>query len=206
MQIIYQIINRLLEWDYWLFSIINGQWYNAFGDTIFPFWRDEFFWMPLYTFLVLFLWQNFKTQQTLYILLFAIITITLSDQIASDIIKPLFERLRPCRDPLWADTVRLLVPCRSGKSFVSAHATNHFAFAIYISLLFRPLFARLFVVALLWAASVSYGQVYVGVHYPSDVVGGAILGIAIGVFTAKMAQFMLAREGFSLGISPTTEK
>ena len=194
----YLQFSSLLEWDYWLFSLINGRWHTGFLDQIFPFWRDEFFWMPLYLFVILFLGQNFKPRQALYIVLFAVITIVLSDQLSSSVIKPLFERLRPCRNPLLADTVRLLVPCGSGKSFVSAHATNHFAFAVYLSVLFGALFPRLPLFALFWAASVAYGQVYVGVHYPSDVVGGALLGIAIGFFTAKTAQFMLMQKNCPL--------
>lgn len=183
-------MNQLLAYDYWLFRLINGVWHNPLLDTIVPFWRDEFMWMPLYLFFILFVWFNYRRQAP-YILFFAVLTIVLCDQSASNLIKPYFGRLRPCREDFFGDTLRILVPCGSGKSFVSAHATNHFGIATYVCLLFRQDFKWLLPVAFFWAASICYGQVYVGVHYPSDVLCGAILGILIGLWTGYWVKQLL---------------
>jgi membrane-associated phospholipid phosphatase len=175
-------MQTILYYDYLLFQLINGTWHHPFFDAIIPLWRDEFFWMPLYLFFILFVCLNYRKQAP-YILLFAVITIVLCDQTASNLIKPFFARLRPCRESFFSETLHLLVPCGSGKSFVSAHATNHFGIATYIWLVFRHDFKWLLPVAFFWAASIAYGQVYVGVHYPSDVICGGILGILIGAWT-----------------------
>ncbi len=175
-------MNQLLAYDYYLFQLLNGVWHNSFFDALLPFWRDEFFWMPLYLFLGAFVWLNYRRQAP-YILLFALVTAVLTDQIAGNVIKPYFERLRPCREAFFTDTLRLLIPCGSGKSFVSGHATNHFGIATYVWWLFGDQFKWLLPLGLLWAASICYGQVYVGVHYPSDVLCGALLGIGIGLWT-----------------------
>lgn len=185
-------MNSLLSYDYWLFRLINGTWHNTLFDTLFPFWREEFFWAPLYLFFALFVWFNYRRQAP-YILLFAIVTAILTDQIASHLVKPYFDRLRPCRELFFADTLRLLVPCGSGKSFVSAHATNHFGIATYIWWLFGNEVKWLLPAGLFWAGSISYGQVYVGLHYPSDVLGGALLGIIIGAWTGYWVKQLLAQ-------------
>ena len=180
-------MEQLQYYDFFWFLLINDTWQNAWLDAIMPFWRDEFFWIPLYVFFATFVWLNYRRQAP-YILLFALITVVLTDQIASQLIKPYFGRLRPCRDVVFADAVRLLIPCGSGKSFVSAHATSHFGIATYIWWLFGNEFKWLLPAGLFWAGSVCYGQVYVGVHYPSDVICGAVLGICIGLWTGYWAR------------------
>jgi len=94
-------------------------------------------------------------------------------------------RVRPCNDPVLSDIVRDLVQCGSGYSFPSTHATNHFAMAIFIAMTLGAKRPLLWLGCLLWAGSVSYAQIYVGVHYPLDIIGGALLGIMIGLFTSS---------------------
>lgn len=179
----------LLKWDFFLFYLINIKGRNVLFDAILPFWRDEFFWMPLYFFAILFILLNFKQKAT-GILLFAAITILISDQTAG-IIKEIVQRARPCNSPEWQDLMHLLVPCGRGKSFISAHATNHFAIAVYVGLLIPKInnyLKYLPMVLLIWAASIGYGQVYVGLHYPADIIAGAIIGTMIGTITAFCAK------------------
>ena len=104
--------------------------------------------------------------------LLLIVVITLSDQISSFVVKPLVDRLRPCHV---LEHVRLLVGCGGGKSFTSSHATNNFAMAVLV-MHFWPK-AKWYL--LVWASLVAFSRVYVGVHYPSDILGGAVLGSAI---------------------------
>ena len=173
----------LCHWDTWLFLKINTEWTNPFLDSISPWWREANAWVPLYLFLIIFGIINFK-KKVWYWLLFTAITLTLSDQLSSNLIKNLVERPRPCRDEFLADKVRLLLNnCSGGYSFTSSHATNHFAFAVFIFITLQPFFKKWTYLFFVWAATICYGQVYVGVHYPLDVVCGAILGCGIGYLT-----------------------
>ncbi len=183
----------LNELDTQLFLQVNTVFTSPVLDTIFPWWREGNAWMPLYLFLIVFMLQNFK-RNALGWILFALLTITLSDQISSHLIKPFFQRLRPCNEPLLANQIRLLLNgCSGGYSFTSSHATNHFAFAVFVYRTLGFAIGKWKYALMLWAASIAYGQVYVGVHYPLDILVGSILGTAIGYFTAKGFERLLGK-------------
>ncbi|GJM34616.1 MAG: hypothetical protein DHS20C18_36170 [Saprospiraceae bacterium] len=119
------------------------------------------------------------------LLFFAVgLTIAVADGASSQLIKKNVKRLRPCRTEALA--VNLLVPCGGGYSFTSSHATNHFAIALLLIMVFGKRFRQIKWPLLLWAASIAYGQVYVGVHYPIDVIAGGLLGSLIGVGVAYL--------------------
>lgn len=179
------MIDILVAIDHFLFNLINSSCANSFFDVLMPLLRNKFFWAPLYGFIAFFIIYNF-TGKSFKIILFAIVTIVLSDQLSSTIIKPLVKRLRPCQEAQLNNNMpnmRQLVGCGSGYSFPSSHAANHFAFAIFFAILFRNKW--LLFGGLLWAAIISFAQIYVGVHYPLDILGGAVLGILIGLLTSK---------------------
>lgn len=186
-------------WDTRLFLRINTVWTNSFLDSVYPWWREANTWVPLYLFLIIFGIMNFK-KQVLSWLFFVAITLTLSDQISSSVIKNWVARPRPCRDEFLMGQVRLLLPnCGSGYSFTSSHASNHFAFAVFMFITMQPFFKKWNYLFFIWAATISYGQVYVGVHYPLDVLCGAILGCGIGyftgfLFTKKIGSLYLAKQ------------
>lgn len=189
------MFEQLLQLDFALFQLINEQWHNGFLDTVLPFWRSQYFWGPLYLFFLVFMLYNYHPKTVLGISVFLLLAFFLSDQLSAGVIKSLIPRLRPCRTPELAETVRLLVPCGSGKSFVSAHATNHFAIAVYVGRMFRHEFKWLLPVLLVWAASIAYAQVYVGLHFPTDVVAGAVLGVIIGGLVSRVANIWLGKQG-----------
>lgn len=180
----------LLAWDYKLLYQINEVWSNRFFDFIMPFLREKYFWAPLYLFAVSFIWLNYPRRRYIFIV-GMLLCLVLADQTASHLIKPMIGRLRPCNNPDIAPFLHLLVPCGVGKSFVSSHATNHFAIAAFWAICFGKKYPWLWGAGLLWAAIVSYGQVYVGVHFPSDVIGGAVLGVLLGSSVAYLTQYIL---------------
>jgi undecaprenyl-diphosphatase len=129
--------------------------------------------------------MNFGKQAWTWIL-FAIINVTLTDQISSSFLKKWVERIRPCNEETLIGKMRLLLEhCSGGFSFTSSHATNHFGFAMFVFLTTRHFMGKWSRWLFVWAATISYGQVYVGVHYPVDILGGALLGMGIGALTAK---------------------
>lgn len=176
----------LNAWDTNLFIKINNDWTSPFLDSIFPWWRESTTWYPLYLFLIVFVFQNFGWKAWKFIV-FTIITITLSDQLSSTLIKYHVNRLRPCQDPAMEGHVRMLLNhCSGGPSFTSSHATNHFAAAVFLFIILKPYLKNWAYLFFFWAASISYGQVYVGVHYPLDIFCGAIVGSIIGFITASV--------------------
>lgn len=171
--------------DQWLFVYINRVLTNPFLDSVIPVWREALTWSPLYLFLLLFTIFNFGWKALPWICLF-IITVSLCDQVSSTFIKNWIARPRPCSDPYFSPYVRLLLNrCPSSGSFTSSHATNHFGMAVFVSLTFKHFIGRWKYALYFWAATISYGQVYMGVHYPFDVIGGAITGAFIGWASAS---------------------
>jgi undecaprenyl-diphosphatase len=180
------LLNKILQGDYWLFSRINQGWTCSFLDTVLLFAREAEFWIPFYLFLLLFATLNFGKKGWVWSL-YLVMTVIISDLISSHLIKDhLVYRLRPCGNPLWADSMRFLANyCPSSSSFTSSHACNHFAMAVFIFQTLRKT-SRWWWLVLVWAFTISYAQVYVGVHYPLDVFCGGVLGSLIGWLVSKV--------------------
>lgn len=173
---------KIIEnFDKYLFLKINTQWTNGFLDAVIPWWRDQNTWIPLYFFLLFFVLVNFGNRTWLW-LLFAIVTISVSDPINSGVVKYFFNRPRPCNDAVMRLVEILRIPIRPGSpSFPSSHACNHFAIALYFFMTLKKYIGRWAWLFIVWAATISYGQVYVGVHYPLDVLAGAMEGTLLGL-------------------------
>jgi membrane-associated phospholipid phosphatase len=169
----------LLQFDRHLFHFINHDLGNAFFDLVMPVLRNPLVWIPLYVFIFIFCLWRYKKQGTIIILLLAL-TFGAADYGSATIIKSMYKRVRPCNDPAMAATIVRRVDCGTGYSFPSAHASNHFAIAVFLSIVFYKKYKWVLPVSLLWAATISFAQVYVGVHYPIDVIGGTIYGVLVG--------------------------
>lgn len=174
------------QFDYFLFSKMNGEWHNAFFDSVIPFIRESYLWIPFYFFLILFTTINFKIKGWYWVLFF-ILNAMLSDFVSSTLIKGNLFRLRPCHDPSLADKVRFLVSyCPTSSGFTSSHAANHFAITMFIFTTFKKALSPYWAFLFLWACIISYAQVYVGVHFPLDIFCGAIVGLILGYIPAKI--------------------
>ncbi|MFM8490295.1 MAG: phosphatase PAP2 family protein, partial [Bacteroidota bacterium] len=135
-------------------------------------------------FLASFLWVNFK-RRGLIIGLGLILSVGLADFTSGTLIKKNVQRVRPCNDPSMEMMIIERVPCGSGYSFTSNHSANHFAIASFLIVLFGHTGRAFRYAAVLWAGSIAFSQVYVGVHYPLDVACGALLGILIGGLSGR---------------------
>jgi undecaprenyl-diphosphatase len=179
-------LERIINADYWLFFKINGTWTNGFLDAVFPFLRESVLWIPLYLFLLIFIWVNFGVPGLYWAVVF-ICTASLCDIISSHVIKESIMRLRPCRTPGIVGDVRFLVKyCPMGSGFVSSHATSHFGMAVFVYATLQKFISGWAGLFFAWAAMISYAQVYVGVHFPLDVVCGALVGCLIGTVMSRL--------------------
>lgn len=171
----------LQDVDLILFHWINSTLSNSAFDLFLPFCREKWFWAPLYVFIVASVLTRFRSPKSAILLLGLLFSVGLSDFTSSQLVKKNVQRLRPCNDPQVENTMTLRVECGSGYSFTSSHAANHFGVAAFCYVAFTGLFSLLFRRSLfLWAGLIAFAQVYVGVHYPGDVIAGAILGMTCG--------------------------
>lgn len=178
-------METLIELDQQVFEWINGEWTWSILDQIMPWWRDKKTWYPLYIFIIIFSVVKFRLKG-LYFILAVVLSIGLADLCSSQLLKKNVKRLRPCNDLEFKEEVRLLVHCGRAYSFTSSHAANHFAIATFISLTLGLMYGWIKWPLMLWAGSIAYGQVYVGVHYPLDILVGSLIGILVGFLIAKL--------------------
>ncbi len=168
-------MEKLIELDMKLFTLLNG-WHSDFFDPIMVFLSKVWVWVPLYLAVMVYLFVTKKWK----VALLAVVTIVLAylaSEHISVFIKESVARFRPCEEPLLADSVRMLEPHGSLYGFVSGHACNTFCFAALSSLIIRK---RLYTILIfIWASLISYSRIYVGKHYPADIIGGALLGLLI---------------------------
>ena len=168
---------------------------NNLGSSTFdPFWilvSEKWFWIPLYVIFLYFLYKNFNKKSLFYILLFVALGITASDQIAN-IFKFGFERLRPCHDPSLEGLLRE-VKCGGKFGFYSAHSSNSFFVATYLTILLGKKIKQLPYFLFVWAATVAYSRVYLGMHFPGDIIVGAIMGILLALFFGTLAKKVIRK-------------
>lgn len=179
------IWEQVRDWDRHVLTLINHDGSSPVLDVVLPFLRESQFWVPFYLFMILFMTMNFGVRGWWWVLGF-VLTAAMADIISSHIIKETVMRMRPCRDPeLVAEIIFRVNYCPKSSSFTSSHATSHFALSMFIFQTLKRV-SKWWGMIFLWAVAISYTQVYVGVHYPLDVICGAILGCGIGLFMAYL--------------------
>lgn len=174
-------MEQLLQLDQTLFTFINQACKNGFLDWLLPYWRNKLFWIPFYLLLLVLLLSIFGKKSG-WLIGGLLLTVGVADMTSSHLVKEQIQRIRPCNQVGFKETTHLLVPCGSGYSFTSSHATNHFALAFFLILTIGKRWGWIRLPLFLWALSIALAQVYVGVHYPLDVLAGAVLGIFISCF------------------------
>jgi undecaprenyl-diphosphatase len=175
--------------DQSIFFFINGL-HCPFLDGIMWQVSGGRIWFPFYAVIILFIVRERKWNSIATLLIIALM-ITLSDQ-GSDLIKETVQRLRPTHNPVIANLVHTVRGYRGGDyGFISSHAANCFATAAFVSLFFARKWITIGMFC--WATLVGYSRIYLGVHYPFDVLGGAILGTFIGVAMFYLEGFVYQR-------------
>ncbi len=175
------MIEYLHDLDVRMLLFLNSM-NSPFIDKLMVFISGKIEWLPLYLFLIFWMFYRFRKKGWLFLAL-TILVFALSDLGSVHLFKNVFERLRPSRNPELEGLVHLVNGYRGGMyGFISSHAANTFGLAVMVSLIFRERWLTISMLS--WATVVSYSRIYLGVHYPFDVLGGAIWGslMAILVF------------------------
>jgi len=173
----FEVVEKL---DKELFLFLN-QINSPVWDTIMWHISGKLQWIPLYLLLLVLLFKKYG-KDVWKVIIGAVLVIAIADQVSVKLFKEVFERYRPCHNLEIRDIVHIVNQKCGGKfGFVSSHAANSFAIAVYVGLLLRRKYNRILVLLLSWAAIVSYSRVYLGVHYPMDILCGSILGGSVGI-------------------------
>jgi undecaprenyl-diphosphatase len=184
------MIEFLNHLDTSFFLFLNGFHSEAF-DGIMVWISGKTTWWPFYLILLGYLaWA--KRFKLIPIILFIALCVTLTDQISVHFFKDVFERLRPCKEPELQGLVHLVNgKCGGMYGFVSSHAANVFGIAMLLTMIIQKWWFT--ATLMLWATIVGYSRIYLGVHYPGDVLGGAILGVMIGLAVFYLLRWLASR-------------
>lgn len=172
------MLEKILLYERDAFLFLNGS-DSAYLDGLMWLYSGKHVWLPLAFFILCVLIYKKNWKETLFILLAIALVITLCDQFASHLCKPLFSRFRPTHHPDFMNDVKIVFGYRGGRfGFMSSHAANAFGFAMFMSLLFRykPFTVTIFA----WSVITAYSRIYLGVHFISDVIPGALVGMFWG--------------------------
>lgn len=184
-------MEQLLELDREIYLFLNNLGDPAWDD----FWNfvtNKFASIPFYALLVFFLYDALGLKRTMLTLLLVAVLITFTDQL-SNLFKHFFERPRPCRQEGVMEYSRF-VAVRCGRfGYFSAHAASSAALAVFLGMILKNYWKNIFPVLIFWALLVSYSRIYVGVHYPSDILTGWIIGILLGFLIYLLHKFLLKR-------------
>ena len=172
-----------------LFLFLNGL-HTDWLDKVMVLITDMWAWIPVY--LLLIYWGVKQYGKRCWWLFLTLgIVVLCSDQLSAHVCKPVFQRLRPCYNIDFQDIIHLPKGLAGGKyGFVSSHATNTFAIAAFLTPVFREYRPWPAIVLFLWAIISSYSRIYIGYHYPGDIIVGSILGILIGLVFWKVFGFV----------------
>jgi len=182
------IINTDIELLIFLNNLGTIQW-----DGFWLFMTNKFSAIPLYLLLLFFSYKYYGIKKTVVIVVFIALLITVSDQ-TSNLFKYGFKRLRPCHDENISGLIRLVKSSCGGKySYFSAHAANSMAVAVFFGLLFKKYIKYILPILIIWAFIVSYSRIYIGVHFPLDVLTGLFFGSILGLLFYYLIQLFFKK-------------
>lgn len=163
-------------------------------DWIMPVLREPLTWVPLYVFMLYYTFRKGKNKAWAFIVL-SVLTFAITDSLCAQVLKPWFGRLRPCHDPDMQTVLRGLVDCGGLYSMPSNHAANHFGLATFWFFTIRSMTGKKWHWLWIWAAAVCYAQVYVGKHYPFDILVGSCTGFLTGLGMSRLFVYWENRQG-----------
>ncbi len=191
------MLETILNIDTEIFLFFNGM-HNSVFDVIMYWVSKTTPWIPLWLFFIYLIIKQYG-KKGIIVVLALVAVVGLADYTSVHAFKNVFERLRPCHNPQLIDMVHIVGNhCGGNYGFVSSHASNMFAIASFMSLAVFSKYPKSYILFFLWASLVGYSRIYLGVHYPGDVIGGAILGSIIAYVVWKIVyRFMIAERDMS---------
>ncbi len=188
------MVNFLSNLDRLLFLAING-WNHPIFDTFFYFVSETTSWIPLYLLLLYFFQRRYGWRGFGFGLLFIVLLISLADSGSVHLFKNVFERLRPCHQPDLEGMVHLVRGHCGGKyGFISSHAANTMAIALFFGLALRKTW--IWIALFTYAFLTGYSRIYLGVHYPFDVLGGFMYGGIAGAWVYLLFHWLIRKIPF----------
>lgn len=183
------MLEAIINWDR-AFTVWINSFHTPFFDDFFYAYTHMWVWAPLYAVYLFFLFRSNK-KGWYWVVLAVGLTILLSDQISSGILKPLVERWRPSRDPELQSVIHIVNGYTGGKyGFTSSHASNTFSVATLLMLYMKD--KSQYILLTFWALVTGYSRIYLGVHFFGDVICGTIIGILCGLAMYKLFEKKLA--------------
>ncbi|MEH6535851.1 MAG: phosphatase PAP2 family protein [Psychroserpens sp.] len=187
------MIEELVRLDTELFIYLNNLGTETW-DGFWMFYTTKFNWIPFYALLAYLMYKRLNTKMFLLTLLVVALMITFTDQITNLFKKVLVVRLRPCHNGDIDGLYRLVKEYCGGKyGYFSGHASNSMAVAVFTSLMLRSKYKYIPLVLIPWAMAMGYSRIYIGVHYPLDVVSGMLFGAFSGFLFYKFDRYLQAR-------------
>ncbi len=185
------MLEQLKAWDEQLLIFLNQFHSPAFDSIAFYLTKTEF-WIPLYAYLLYLIFRDQK-KEGWFAVAGIVLSIIITDQITAGFMKPYFERLRPSHEPALEGIVHLVNNYRGGLyGFASSHAANTTGIAVLVFLLLRPKYPLAWTI-FFWAAIMSYTRIYLGVHYPGDILAGALVGMGAGYLAFRFHLWLKAK-------------
>ena len=181
-------MDKLIELDHQLFLWLNNLG-NESWDWLWLLITDKWTAIPLYALLLFLIFKKFGWKPSLITVVFIALLITATDQLGN-VFKDGFERLRPCRQEGVMEYARFVAVRCGSYGFFSAHAANSMGVAVFLGLLFRKVIPKMILWLVGWALLVAYSRVYLGVHYPGDIIVGMLIGAFLGFIFYKLHEWV----------------
>ncbi len=185
------MLEQILEFDQQVFLLLNS-WHSGVADFLMYWLSNKPVWIPLYVFLIFLVIKAYR-RKAIVVLLMVVLLITISDQVSVHLFKNVFLRLRPCHEPSLQGMVRAIDGCGGKYGFISSHASNSFALAVFMVLAIGRRYHPYILLMLVWAAGVCYSRIYLGAHYPGDVLAGAVVGSIEAAFVYFLMKYVLGQ-------------
>jgi undecaprenyl-diphosphatase len=175
------MLEKIISLDKKILVFLNGLGSETY-DPLWLFLTKQINWLPFFVFLLYLVYKKLGAKQTLIIVLFIALLLTLNNTI-TELFKAHFQRLRPCNDPEIKDIIRNVKPS-SSFSFFSGHSSNTMATFVLLYAIFRKKY-KYFGFLIFWPFIFSYTRIYLGLHFPTDILCGYLCGLIMGLLFYK---------------------